>query len=131
MGTLDNLDQAPLISTDLLDEAGDTIASVIRPDGDPVLFVKEASQAKASMSNEWDRDDGWNSSPTQTFRIGNGDKPASFLISPFSNGFVPARGGLIFSSRISIPFWFSIALKDLPNCKKVDVKLGERASIEH
>ena len=123
MGTLDNLDQAPLISTDLLDEAGDTIASVIRPDGDPVLFVKEASQPKAFLFKYTSQY--WNSSPTRAFPISNGDKSAAFLISPFSQGI--AFNDHTFSSRISIPFWFSIALKDLPNCKKVDVKLGDRA----
>ena len=123
MGTLDNLDQASLISTDLLDEAGDTIASVIRPNGDPVLFVKEASQPKAFLYKY--NTQYWNSSPTREFPISNGDKSAAFLISPFSQGI--ANNDHTFSSRISIPFWFSIALKDLPNCKKVDVKLGDRA----
>ena len=126
MGTLDNLDQAPLISTDLLDEAGDTIASVIRPESDPVLFVKEASQPKAFLvRDQYTRNFYWNSSPTQAFPISNGNKSAAFLISPFSQGIVSSDR--TFSSRISIPFWFSIAVKDLPNCKKVDVKLGDRA----
>ena len=128
MGTLDNLDQAPLISTDLLDEVGDTIASVISPDSDPVFFVKEASQPKAFLVEKYQRFPYWNSSPTQAFQISNGNKTASFLISPFSQGIV--FSGRNFSSRISIPFWFSIAVKDLPNCKKVDVKLGDRAPVQ-
>ena len=125
METLDNLNQAPLISTDLLDEAGDTIASVIRPKRrDPVFFVEKASQAKACLDISWFV---WNSSPTLSFSFGHGNKTDSFLISPFSPASEDSYSDRIFSSRMSIPFWFSIALKDLPNCKKVDVKLGDRA----
>ena len=116
MATLDDLEQAPLISTDLLDEAGETIASIVRPKDDPVTFVKEASRAKALLKKNgaW-----WNAAPalkSQTW----------CLITPFLNG--EADRARIFSSRISIPFWFSITLKDLPNCKKVDVQLGDKTA---
>ena len=116
MKNIDIFSQAPLISTDLLDEAGETIASIVRPKDDPVIFVKGASRAKARLGKNgaW-----WNASPalkSQTW----------CLITPFLNG--EADREQIFSSRISIPFWFSIALKDLPNCKKVDVQLGDKTA---
>ena len=116
MKNIDIFSQAPLISTDLLDEAGETIASIVRPKDDPVIFVKGASRAKARLGKNgaW-----WNASPalkSQTW----------CLITPFLNG--EADRDQIFSSRISIPFWFSIALKDLPNCKKVDVQLGDKTA---
>ena len=120
--TISNLAEASLISIDLLDEAGDTIASVIHPEID---LVSKANSGQAKASQGFDYSNWWTSSPILVFIHTPYTACNGILISPFAQG----KGGYsqIFSSRISIPFWFSIALKDLPNCKKVDVKLGDRA----
>ena len=128
MRTISNLAEPSLISIDLLDEAGETIASVIHPEIDPVSKAN-SGQAKASQGvvyQYW-----WTSSPILVFRHSPYTAFNGILISPFAQGHTATGtqqySSHIFSSRISIPFWFSIALKDLPNCKKVDVKLGDRA----
>ena len=120
-GKSEGFHTAPLISTDLLDGAGDTIASAVHPTNDPVFLVKGVSQSMALVSA---KSQAMVASPVYA-------TASMCLISPFTQSIDNELNGipdaLIFSSRISIPFWFSIALKDLPNCKKVDVKLGDRA----
>ena len=144
--TIAEIGSAPQISVGLVDAEGNSFGSAIHPKMDPVPFVQGKSQATAMLVGP--NSSCWEAKPVflLTLPVSLGKKyrkPTGFtgglesqrncgdgcLICPYLLG-TTARD-VVFSARISIPFWFSIALKDLPNCKKVDVKLGKRASIEH
>ncbi len=145
--TIAEIGSAPQISVGLVDAEGKSFGSAIHPKMDPVPFVQGKSQATAMLAGP--NSSCWEAKPVFLLTLprslgGKNRGPTGFrggglegqsncgdgcLICPYLLG-TTARD-VVFSARISIPFWFSIALKDLPNCKKVDVKLGKRASIEH
>ena len=120
MKTLDPIKRAPLIASALLTETGEIIASTVHPTGDPIVFEKETSQEMAMLRKG---DSSWSASPITTPHHLD-ENPGMLLIAPFSNGVI-GNQYYFFSSRISIPVWFSIAQKDLPNCK-VSITLGDR-----